>query len=51
MTTRGMVEERIEGLVVGADTYLVKPVDIRELAAVLRNLYRRLVEAQMMAPG
>jgi DNA-binding NarL/FixJ family response regulator len=43
MTTRGMVEQRIEGLVVGADVYLVKPVDMRELGSVIRNLYRRVV--------
>jgi len=51
MTTRGMVEQRIEGLLVGADAYLVKPIDMGELVAVIRNLYRRLVEARMMAPG
>lgn len=41
MTIRSMVEDRIEGLLKGADTYLVKPVDIRELVAVIRNLMRR----------
>ena len=51
MTTRGMVEQRIEGLVVGADVYLVKPVDMRELASVIRNLYRRVVECQAALPG
>lgn len=42
MTTRGMIESRIDGLAIGADAYLVKPVDIRELTAVLKNLYVRL---------
>ena len=44
MTTRGMVEQRIDGLAMGADTYLVKPVDMRELVGVIRNLHRRQVE-------
>lgn len=44
MTVRGMVEDRIEGLLQGADTYLVKPVEIRELVAVIRNLHRRQIE-------
>ena len=47
MTTRGMVEQRIEGLIVGADVYLVKPVDMRELAEVIRNLHRRMVMGRM----
>ena len=51
MTTRGMVEQRIEGLVVGADVYLVKPVDMRELVEVIRNLHRRVVECQAALPG
>jgi DNA-binding response OmpR family regulator len=50
MTTRGMVEQRIEGLVVGADVYLVKPVDMRELVEVIRNLHRRLVVGQAGLP-
>ena len=44
MTTRGMVEQRIDGLAMGADAYLVKPVDFRELTGVIRNLHRRQVE-------
>jgi DNA-binding NarL/FixJ family response regulator len=44
MTTRGMVEQRIDGLAMGADAYLVKPVDMRELVGVIRNLHRRQVE-------
>jgi len=41
MTVRGLVEERIEGLARGADAYLIKPVDMRELVVVIRNLYQR----------
>ena len=47
MTTRGMVEHRLDGLAMGADAYLVKPVDMRELIGVIRNLHRRLVEARL----
>jgi DNA-binding response OmpR family regulator len=42
VTARGMTGECIEGLESGADSYLVKPVDITLLAAALRNLGRRL---------
>lgn len=49
MTIRSMVEDRIEGLLRGADAYLVKPVDMRELVMVIRNLYRRLVESRAIA--
>jgi DNA-binding response OmpR family regulator len=44
------VEQRIEGLVVGADVYLVKPVDMRELGSVIRNLHRRLVVGRAGLP-
>ena len=43
MTVRGLVEERIEGLARGADAYMVKPVDMRELVVVIRNLHRRQI--------
>jgi DNA-binding response OmpR family regulator len=33
---RDRVEDRIKGLDSGADDYVVKPVDLRELAARLR---------------
>lgn len=49
MTTRGMVEQRIEGMLMGADVYMVKPVDIRELVGVIRNIYRRFIEFQVLA--
>ncbi|BBK42498.1 transcriptional regulator [Allostella vacuolata] len=35
MTARGQVEDRLEGYRAGAVQYLVKPVDLRELVAVL----------------
>jgi len=43
LTARDPLEDRIRGLNEGADLYLVKPVDLRELAAALRSLHRRLV--------
>ena len=41
VTARGGLGERIAGLDVGADDYLVKPFDMAELAARCRALLRR----------
>ena len=41
LTARGALEDRITGLDAGADDYLVKPVEIDELAARIRALLRR----------
>ncbi|MDI1257961.1 winged helix-turn-helix domain-containing protein [Aquabacterium sp.] len=41
LTARDSVPDRIQGLDVGADDYVVKPVDLQELAARLRALVRR----------
>ena len=41
LTARDAVPDRIRGLDCGADDYVVKPVDIHELAARLRALVRR----------
>jgi DNA-binding response OmpR family regulator len=42
VTGKGAVEDRVHGLEKGADAYLVKPIDIRELAATLLSLNERL---------
>ncbi len=41
LTARDTVPDRILGLNLGADDYVVKPVDLHELAARLRALVRR----------
>lgn len=41
LTARDTVEDRIAGLDVGADDYLVKPFDLGELTARLRAISRR----------
>lgn len=56
LTARDAVPERIRGLDLGADDYVIKPVDLNELAARLRALVRRahgqtseLLQAQDLA--
>ncbi len=41
LTARDAVPERIRGLDMGADDYVIKPVDLHELSARLRSLVRR----------
>lgn len=41
MTARSEIEDKIDMLDLGADDYLVKPFDLRELEARLRALLRR----------
>ncbi|OAN49660.1 response regulator [Paramagnetospirillum marisnigri] len=46
LTARGQLDDRVLGLTAGADAYLVKPVQFRELEAVIHSLTRRLRETQ-----
>lgn len=42
MTARGQVQDRVQGLGIGADDYVVKPFDSEELAARVAALLRRV---------
>ena len=44
LTARDAISDRVEGLEAGADDYLVKPYDVRELRARLRAIMRRHVD-------
>ncbi|MBP2298604.1 response regulator transcription factor [Azospirillum picis] len=44
VTARGSTVDRIVGLEIGADAYLVKPIELRELEAQVKSLLRRLSE-------
>jgi two-component system response regulator MprA len=44
LTARDAIDDRVKGLDVGADDYLVKPFALRELQARLRALLRRTAE-------
>lgn len=49
-SARGSVDDRIKGLRTGADAYLVKPVDVRELAATIEAIDRRLNRRGIASP-
>jgi OmpR family response regulator RpaB len=53
LTARGELSDRVVGLELGADDYLPKPFEPRELAARLQTILRRtrLVPAQPAAPA
>ncbi|MFA7428654.1 MAG: response regulator transcription factor [Rhodospirillaceae bacterium] len=49
-TARRGVDDRIHGLSLGADSYLEKPLDVRELEAMIRSLWGRLAARAPAAP-
>jgi two-component system, OmpR family, response regulator MprA len=44
LTARAAIEDRVDGLEAGADDYLVKPYDVRELQARLKAILRRHID-------
>ena len=44
LTARAAIDDRVDGLEAGADDYLVKPYDVRELQARLKAIMRRHIE-------
>ncbi len=46
LTARDAVEDRVAGYDVGADIYMVKPVDCRELAAAISRTLQRTTKGQ-----
>lgn len=50
LTARGIAQDRLKALGLGADYYLVKPVNLRELEMVLRNLLARSYEVSADIP-
>lgn len=51
LTAAGDVVDRIVGLEIGADDYLPKPFDLRELRARIKTVLRRLADIQPLADG
>ncbi len=51
LTARGEATDRIVGLEIGADDYVVKPFDPRELVARIRSVLRRAARAPEAKPG
>ena len=51
VTGRGDAVDKVVGLEVGADDYVTKPFDLRELLARIKAVLRRLVPAEPAAPG
>jgi DNA-binding response OmpR family regulator len=47
LTARAQVDDRVEGLITGADDYLIKPFDSKELLARVSAMLRRLGKAPL----
>ncbi|WP_027717997.1 response regulator transcription factor [Desulfovirgula thermocuniculi] len=51
LTARDAVEDRVQGLDLGADDYVVKPFDPRELTARIRARLRKAGAAELLVAG
>lgn len=45
LTAKDTVDDKVFGLAAGADDYMVKPFNVRELTARIHNLYRRNLQS------
>lgn len=50
VTARGHVEDRIKGITAGADAYLIKPINLKELRATIGHLQLRLQHVALEPP-
>jgi OmpR-family two-component system manganese-sensing response regulator len=50
LTAKDTIDDRVEGLDAGADDYLVKPFELRELLARVRALLRRPANLEPVSP-
>lgn len=50
-TARSSIDDRVKGLETGADAYMVKPVDVRELAATVVAINQRLTRQRTAEPA
>jgi OmpR-family two-component system manganese-sensing response regulator len=50
LTAKDTVDDRVQGLDAGADDYLVKPFELRELLARVRALLRRPTNLEVIVP-
>lgn len=50
LTARGLPEDRVRGLELGADDYITKPFDINEMVARVRSVIRRTEAARDLSP-
>ena len=51
LTARSLVDERVQGLEMGADDYVIKPFEFRELLARIHVVMRRRTEAAVLQWG
>jgi DNA-binding response OmpR family regulator len=51
LSGRDESQTKVDALHLGAEDYIVKPVDLKELAARIRNIIRRGVKGRKAAPG